>query len=53
MGTAVIVLIIVAALYGLFHGHHYRRRRRAGLTIRQSLPGPFGTWISISRRFRD
>jgi hypothetical protein len=49
----VIILGIVLALiaYALFHRHHYRRRRRAGLTIRESIPGPFGTRISVSKRF--
>lgn len=47
------VLIIAAVvLYLLFHGRHYRRRRRAGLTVRESIPGPWGTWFSVSKRFR-
>lgn len=48
--AAVIIILVVA--YVLFHHRHYRRRRRAGLTIRQSIPGPFGTRVSVSRRFR-
>lgn len=50
-----IATIIVAAVvaYLLFHRRHYRRHRRAGLTVRQSIPGPFGSWIGISRRFKD
>lgn len=48
--VAVIVVLAVVA-YALFHRHHYRRHRRAGLTVRESIPGPFRTWITISRRF--
>ena len=48
---ATIIGIAVVA-YLLFHGHHYRRHRRAGLMVRESIPGPFGTWLSISKRFR-
>jgi hypothetical protein len=48
---AVIIIVIVA--YVIFHHRHYRRHRRAGLTIRQSIPGPFGTYLSIGKRFRD
>jgi hypothetical protein len=47
------LVVIVAVAYLLFHHHHYRRRRRAGLTIRESIPGPFGSWISIRKRFRQ
>jgi hypothetical protein len=50
MTILIIVLIVIA--YACLHGHHYRKHRRAGLTIRQSIPGPFGSWISISKRFR-
>jgi hypothetical protein len=52
MGLAIAV-IVVAALYALFHGHHYNRRRRAGLSVRESIPGPFGSWTSVSKRFRE
>ena len=45
--------VIVAVLYLLYHHKHYRRHRRAGLTVRESLPGPFGTWFSVSKRFRQ
>jgi hypothetical protein len=48
---AIIIIVIVA--YALFHHKHYRRHRRAGLTIRESLPGPFGTYLSIGKRFRQ
>jgi hypothetical protein len=48
---AVIIIVIVA--YLLFHHHHYRRHRRAGLTVRESIPGPFRSWITVSRRFRE
>jgi hypothetical protein len=49
--TALIIIAIVLAIYLTHHGRHYRRRRRAGLTVRESLPGPWGTRISISKRF--
>lgn len=42
-------IIVLVVLYLLFHGHHYRKRRRHGLSVWMSLPGPFGT--RISRRF--
>jgi hypothetical protein len=44
-----LALIGLVVLYALFHGHHYTKRRRHGLSVRASLPGPFGT--RISRRF--
>jgi hypothetical protein len=47
------ILIIVAVAYILFHRKHYRRHRRAGLTIRESIPGPWGTYLSIGKRFRQ
>lgn len=43
------LIIILAVVYLLFHGHHYRNRRRAGLSFWVSMRGPFGT--RISRRF--
>jgi hypothetical protein len=51
MLTAIIVLVLIA--YLLFHRRHYRRHRRAGLTVRESIPGPWGTWFSVSKRFRQ
>lgn len=48
METVFIVGAFVA-LYVLFHGHHYRQRRRHGLSVWASIPGPFGT--RISKRF--
>lgn len=50
MIEAIIIVAVVA--YLAFHHSHYRRHRRAGLTVRQSIPGPWGTWLSISKRFR-
>jgi hypothetical protein len=44
-----IALVIAAGLYGLFHHRHYRRNRRAGLSVLVSMRGPFGT--RISKRF--
>jgi hypothetical protein len=46
------IIVIAAVLYLLFHHHHYRAHRRAGLTVRESLPGPWRTWFTVSRRFR-
>jgi hypothetical protein len=43
------VLVVLAALYLAFHGRHYRRNRRRGLSIWVSMRGPFGT--RISKRF--
>lgn len=45
-------LILIGVLYLLFHGHHYRRRRRAGFGVWGSIPGPFGTRVTASKRFR-
>jgi hypothetical protein len=45
---AILALAFVA--YVLFHRHHYRQRRRAGSGIWESLPGPFGTRLRISKR---
>jgi hypothetical protein len=44
-----LAFIVLVALYALFHGHHYRNRRRHGLSVWASIPGPFGT--RISKRF--
>jgi hypothetical protein len=46
----VIIVIVVLAAAG-HHGRKYHRRRRSGFTVRESLPGPLGTWISVSKRF--
>lgn len=43
------LLILAALAYLAFHGHHYRRNRRRGLSVWASIPGPFGT--RISKRF--
>jgi hypothetical protein len=48
------ILAIIALLELGRRGHrHISRRRRARLTVRESVPGPFGTWLSISKRFRQ
>jgi hypothetical protein len=51
----VIILIILGALLlvGLTHQHgrHYERNRRSGLTISESMRGPFGSRVRISKRF--
>ena len=49
MIIAAIVLVVLA--YSLHHGKHYRRRRRAGLSVTESLPGPWGTRIRVTKRF--
>lgn len=46
---ALFVIIAIVVLYAGYHGHHYRKRRRRGLSVWASLPGPFGT--RISKRF--
>lgn len=42
-------LIILAVVYLAFHHRSYRKRRRHGLSVWASIPGPFGT--RISKRF--
>lgn len=44
-----VIIIVLAVLYLLFHHSHYRKRRRHGLSVWASIPGPFGT--RISKRF--
>ena len=41
---AVIIILVIA--YLVFHHRGYRKRRRHGLSVWMSLPGPFGTRIS-------
>ena len=50
--TIGILLAIGAVFYAPYHYRHYRRHRAAGLTIRESIPGPWRTWFTVSRRFR-
>ena len=40
------IIICVLVLYAVFHHRSYRRRRRHGLSVWASIPGPFGTRIS-------
>jgi hypothetical protein len=47
MTVAIAVLVLLA--YSALHTHHYRKRRRHGLSVWASIPGPFGT--RISKRF--
>ncbi len=49
-GLATIALALVL-LYLTHHGRHYRRHRRAGFGVWASLPGPFRTRTTISKRF--
>jgi len=44
-------IIVIAVLYAAHHGRHYRRHRRSGLTVSESLRGPFGTRVRITKRF--
>lgn len=46
---AIATLALLAVLYVLFHGKHYRGHRRSGLSVRVSMRGPWHT--TISRRF--
>ena len=39
-------LIVIGALYAIFHHSHYRRHRRRGLSVWVSMRGPFNTRIS-------
>lgn len=48
---AVATIALLAVLYLLFHHKHYRRHRRAGFGVWASLPGPFRTRATISKRF--
>jgi hypothetical protein len=41
-----LLIVIIAALYLLHHGRHYRRNRRRGLSVWVSARGPFGTRVS-------
>lgn len=49
MLAAIVIGLVV--LYALFHGHHYRKRRRSGFGFWYSMRGPFGTRETISKRF--
>lgn len=49
MHEVIAVVVIVFVAYCLLHRHHYRKRRRHGLSVWASIPGPFGT--RISKRF--
>lgn len=51
MHDLIYAAIVLFVLYALFHRRRYRGHRRAGLTIRESLPGPFRTRISISKHW--
>jgi hypothetical protein len=43
--------LIVLAAYLLLHHRHYRRHRRHGFGIWYSLRGPWGTNITVRKRF--
>jgi hypothetical protein len=48
----IIILVAVAVIGSLGHGgKHYRRRRRAGLTVRESIPFGRHGRISVSEHF--
>lgn len=46
---AIATVLLLMAVYVVFHGRHYRGHRRNGLSVRVSMRGPFHT--TISRRF--
>jgi hypothetical protein len=49
---AVIVIVAVALIAASHHhGRHYERNRRSGLTISESMRGPFGSRVRVSKRF--
>lgn len=43
------LLLIGAASH---HGHHYRRNRRTGFGVWYSLRGPWGSRVTVSKRWR-
>jgi hypothetical protein len=45
------VIVLGACLASHHHGRHFERNRRSGLTISESMAGPFGTRVRISKRF--
>ncbi len=45
------VILLLALAYFTHHGRHYRGHRRAGFGVWASLPGPFKTRATISKRF--
>lgn len=47
---ALIILIIVGLVLA-HHGHHYRRNRRNGFGVWYSLRGPWGSRVTVSKRF--
>jgi hypothetical protein len=49
MAAGIVIGLVV--LYLLFHGHHYRKRRRHGFGFWYSLRGPFGSRVTFSKRF--
>jgi hypothetical protein len=51
IAAAVAIAVVLLLAYSALHHRHYRRHRRGGLTVRESMRGPFRTWISVSKRF--
>ena len=45
------IIIVIAVLYAAHHTKHYRRNRRSGLTVSESLRGPFGSRVRVTKRF--
>jgi hypothetical protein len=48
---ALIVIVICVLAYGSHHARHYRRHRRLGMGVWYSLRGPFGTRVTVRKRF--
>lgn len=46
---AIVAVVLIAASH--HHGRHFERNRRSGLTISESMRGPLGTMVRISKRF--
>ena len=50
MSALIAAGFVLTLAYVVFHGHHYRRRRRAGWGFWYSIRGPFGGRVTYSKR---
>jgi hypothetical protein len=49
---AIVIIVAVLLIAGSHHhGRHFERNRRSGLTISESMRGPLGSRVRISKRF--
>jgi hypothetical protein len=51
--TILVILIVIIALIESGRRGHRRYRRRAGLTIRETIPVGRRSWITFGKRFRQ